>query len=148
MVQRCTNPKRQFWARYGGRGIKVYEPWLKFENFLADMGERPAGMTLDRKDNDKDYTPDNCVWATAKTQARNQSSTVRATINGDTRAVRDWCDHYQISYDTVRDRVRLYGMSYEQAITTPRQSRPGEILHARSTPVSRADDSGAAGGNG
>jgi hypothetical protein len=72
MINRCTNSTHPRWASYGGRGITVCDRWRKFENFLADMGERPAGMTLDRIDNDRGYEPDNCRWADLSTQARNR----------------------------------------------------------------------------
>jgi hypothetical protein len=72
MKQRCTNPKATGFKNYGGRGITVCPQWMKFSVFLSDMGERPEGMTLDRKDNDQGYRPDNCVWATHKQQATNR----------------------------------------------------------------------------
>jgi hypothetical protein len=73
MRQRCTNSNCPDWKDYGARGIRVCQRWLKsFVNFLHDMGERPKGMTLDRKDNAGDYTPSNCHWATPKQQASNR----------------------------------------------------------------------------
>jgi len=72
MLQRCTNPNREEWPYYGGRGLKVCKRWHKFENFLADMGERPEGLTLERVKNHLGYRPSNCVWATREEQARNK----------------------------------------------------------------------------
>lgn len=72
MMKRCTNPEAVNWERYGGRGIRVCRRWLRFANFLADMGERPAGLTLDRKNNAGNYHKRNCRWATPVEQARNR----------------------------------------------------------------------------
>lgn len=72
MRRRCASPMDASYVYYGGRGIAVCERWASFENFLADMGERPVGMTLDRIDPDGNYEPDNCRWATAAEQTANR----------------------------------------------------------------------------
>jgi hypothetical protein len=72
MIQRCTNPNRPEYSYYGGRGITVCERWRDFTNFLADMGERPEGTSLDRIDGDGNYEPGNCRWADRATQVANR----------------------------------------------------------------------------
>jgi hypothetical protein len=72
MIERCTNPNNIGWGRYGARGIRVCARWRVFANFLEDMGERPPGMSIDRRRSCGNYTPSNCRWATLSTQSRNQ----------------------------------------------------------------------------
>ncbi len=80
MIVRCTRPENHNWHRYGGRGITVCERWKIFENFYADMGERPEGKQLDRSDNNKGYSADNCRWVTQKENCNNRGNSIKLEI--------------------------------------------------------------------
>jgi hypothetical protein len=102
MRQRCNNPKYTDYRNYGGRGIKVCDSWSVFSNFLKDMGERPIGKTLDRKDTNGDYTPENCKWSTRIEQARNMRRTIWIDHNGEHLVLTDWAKKLGVCYQTLR----------------------------------------------
>lgn len=122
MMKRCTIPKAKQYSDYGGRGIKICPEWFSFERFLADMGERPDGCTLDRREVDGDYTKENCRWATKATQSRNRRSNRLLTFNGNTMCVTDWAAQIGISEATLRGRLDR-GWSLDRALTKPARSR-------------------------
>jgi len=90
MLQRCTNPKNEKWPAYGGRGICVCDRWRKFANFLADMGNAPAGKTLERRNVNGNYDKQNCRWATPQEQGVNTRQNRRITFDGETRTLSQW----------------------------------------------------------
>lgn len=94
-------------ARYKDRGIAVCERWLKFENFLADMGNRPSGMTIDRIDSDGNYEPSNCRWATKREQMQNTSYNVFLELDGKRRCVAEWSRITGLQKQTIRKRLLL-----------------------------------------
>lgn len=118
MHQRCSNPNHHVFFRYGGRGIKVCERWADYASFLADMGERPEGLSLERINNDGNYEPGNCSWSTMAQQARNTSRTVMITYNGETMCMKDWAHRIGLRQDTLWYRLKR-GMSIEDALTFP-----------------------------
>lgn len=115
MWQRCRNPKHPDHHNYGGRGIKVCERWSSFENFLADMGERPVGRTLERMNTDGDYEPGNCRWATHREQMRNVRKNLWITHEGETMILTDWSRRLGIDAGTLR-REWLRNGSLQQSI--------------------------------
>lgn len=119
MKARCSNRRNRFYPEYGGRGIKVCRRWMdSFESFIDDMGDRPPGMTIDRIDNNGDYCPANCRWATQSENARNRRSTRMLSHGGRSMCVSDWADATGISKRTILARLR-YGWSIERTLTSP-----------------------------
>lgn len=99
MKARCLNPKARMYHRYGGRGIKICERWMLFDNFFADMGKRPSPKhQLDRENNDGNYEKNNCRWITSKEQGNNRSDNVRISLNGETLTLSEWADKFHIDY--------------------------------------------------
>lgn len=125
MIRRCTDPSNHKWHRYGGRGIKVCERWKSFEAFAEDMGPRGAGMTLDRKNNDGDYEPSNCRWATQKQQGNNRGNNRRIAVGSGTRTVSEAAREAGLSLSTLRGRLRS-GWTAAAAINTPVQLHKGQ----------------------
>lgn len=116
MLSRCSWAKHPRYHRYGGRGIKVCDRWAKsFVNFYKDMGDKPPGMSLDRIDNDRDYSSDNCRWATPLQQSQNNSRNIFIEYHGKTKTVCEWADEFKIPRSTLTVRLKK-GLSFEQSI--------------------------------
>lgn len=118
MMQRCTNPNNQQYKDYGGRGIYVCQEWFEFAGFLASMGVRPEGTSIERIDNNSDYTPENCKWATRKEQQNNQRGNVWIEFNGETRTQSDWAERIGLKPHSLYQRLQ-HGWTVENALTTP-----------------------------
>ena len=121
MIDRCTRVTRRDFSRYGAKGITVCQRWLDaFEHFFADMGPRPTPKhSIDRIDNALGYTPENCRWATAKTQRINQRRQVLHTYDGITATLKDHANRLGLSYTMVVQRVRLLKWPIEKALSHP-----------------------------
>jgi hypothetical protein len=115
MHARCTKPADVAYPYYGGRGITVCERWESYDAFCDDMGEKPAGMSLDRIDNDKGYEPGNCRWATPKQQNRNARFNVIVTYKGKTQCLAAWAEELGLRLDTISVRLAR-GDSVERAL--------------------------------
>lgn len=115
---RCNDPHYKYFRRYGGRGIKVCKQWEEFKNFIADMGPRPSGTSLDRKDNNGDYTPENCRWATPSEQSNNRRSNYKILFQEQTMTMSQWCTFLKINRAVVKKRFQAK-WSIERALTTP-----------------------------
>lgn len=99
MNSRCYQPKHTSYPRYGGAGVTVCNRWrASYLDFLFDMGERPTGLSIERIGGAKEYAPENCVWATAKTQALSRSTTRWVTHEGKSLCLKDWAKEVNIPY--------------------------------------------------
>lgn len=132
MTYRCSSPSCKHWPDYGGRGIKVCDRWKDFKNFFADMGERPASHSIERMNNNGNYEPGNCRWATALEQNRNRRSTKNITHQGKTQCMDAWAAEIGIHRATLKG--RLYrGWSVADALSKP-PSKCGLNRHRHDRP--------------
>ena len=117
MKERCKNPNHTYYKYYGGKGIRVCARWELFENFIADMGERPTpDHTVERIDSTKDYCPENCKWATRLEQSQNLSSNRNITFQGKTMTLSAWSRETGIGMKTLQYRLDV-GWPLEKALT-------------------------------
>lgn len=124
MRVRCSDPNAVGYKNYGERGIRVCERWAdSFDNFLADMGERPPAHTLDRIDSDGNYEPNNCRWASYREQSNNTRRNVKHDIDGRTMTTIEWARESGLPYEVVRGRLRA-GMRIEDALRAPIKKQP------------------------
>ena len=124
MKKRCLNPKDRNYPEYGGRGIAIHPAWVDdFQSFLRDMGSRPTKQhTLDRINNDGDYTPENCRWGSVEEQQNNRRNSRKITAFGQTLSVAQWARKTGLSRDQIQHRVLVMGMAPEEALQAARMS--------------------------
>jgi hypothetical protein len=127
MIERCNDKNNPSYARYGGAGITVCERWKNFEFFMVDMGIRPDGMTLDRKDNSKGYSPENCRWATYAQQANNRSNNRKVHYQGNEYTAKEFAEMTGMNYHTMRHKIFRDGVSPESLMA---KANPDMLLKA------------------
>ena len=151
MKNRCHNPNTPAFQTYGAAGITVCDRWrTSFDAFLADMGERPAGMTIDRIDGAKGYEPGNCRWATSIEQARNTKRNVRIEIDGRTELLTDWAKIVGLRDQIIIKRMKR-GWPGPKAVMTPLPSNhinPGGDHEVEPTPTNAGKAAGAVQADG
>lgn len=128
MLTRCRNKNDPGFRNYGARGISVCERWEDFANFLADMGERPTGLSLDRIDVDGPYSPENCRWATTKEQMRNRRDNTHLLINGTLEVLADVAERTGLHRSTITSRLRKQGLSIEEALAKRKATKSEAAL--------------------
>lgn len=131
MRERCLDPECPAYPNYGARGIGICERWLDASNFLADMGAKPSrAHSLERIDNSKGYSPENCKWADRLEQSNNRRSNRPLTVDGVTRNISQWARIYDCSSDRIEARLR-YGWTVEDAVKTPKSAQFGPLRVGR-----------------
>lgn len=106
MRERCLRTTHKAYNHYGGRGIDICERWSEFSNFLSDMGIRPEGKSLERKNNNLGYTPDNCVWATPLEQGRNKRNNKIISLGSVSMTLSMWAERLRVSRCTIQGALR------------------------------------------
>lgn len=120
MKERCLSKSGIHFRNYGGRGITVCERWASFDNFIQDMGPRPSQQhSLERKDNDAGYFPENCTWATRTEQANNRRTNHLLEHDGQTHTISEWAKIVGISRRVIRQRIAKLNMPASEALTRP-----------------------------
>lgn len=104
MIDRCSNEKNKFYGYYGGRGISVCQEWATFDAFFRDMGEKPPGMQLDRRENNEGYSKANCRWVTPLQNGNNKRNNVLLTKNGETKTLSEWARYLEKPVHTIYSR--------------------------------------------
>ncbi len=122
MKRRCQNRSHPAFKWYGARGITVCERWLDFKNFVADMGDKPSGLTIDRIKNEQGYNPSNCRWASRSDQSNNQTTNHLVTANGLTLNIAQWSRKTGIPRTRIRERL-VHGWTDTEAVTITRYGR-------------------------
>jgi hypothetical protein len=119
MRQRCANSNHRQFADYGGRGVTVCDRWQVFANFKHDMGERPDGLSLDRRDNARGYGPDNCRWATRQEQNSNRRNCIMVDCDGERVTLKEACRRRGLTYRPIVKRIQNRGWPVSLALSTP-----------------------------
>lgn len=141
ILHRCYSPKAKQYKDYGGRGIKVCDAWWHdYKQFYADMGDCPPGLTIERRDNDGDYSPENCYWATRQEQQRNRRNTIKVTVEGKEYLAMDLATIADIKTDCLVERVKK-GLSYNEVVSKeklkPKICKKGHALTEDNTETNK-----------
>lgn len=121
MRYRCNSPRAFNYRNYGGRGIKICDEWSIYSNFEAwsNSNGYSKDLSIDSVDNDGDYSPQNCRWATPRQQSRNRRNTQYLTVHGIEKPLSEWAEIYGINYSALKERIYKHGWDIERALTEP-----------------------------